>query len=72
MAAGLPAETPVALVENASLPDERRIGTRLDLLPLAAKAGLGSGPALLLIGAALGGGSTSDCRSIATAETASK
>jgi len=72
MAAGLPAETPVALVENASLPDERRIGTRLDLLPLAAKAGLGSGPALLLIGAALGGGCTSDCQSIATAETASK
>lgn len=36
----------------ASLADERRIGTRLDLLPLAAQAGLGSGPAILLIGAA--------------------
>lgn len=52
LGAGLPADTPVALVENASLPQERRIGTRLDLLPLAAQAGLGSGPAILLIGAA--------------------
>ena len=51
--AGLPAETPVALVENASLPDERRIVTRLDLLPLAARAGLGEGPALLLVGTAM-------------------
>ena len=50
--AGMPADTPVALVENASLPDERCITTRLDLLPLAAQAGLGSGPAILLIGAA--------------------
>ncbi len=51
--AGLPADTPVALVENASLPHERIFRTRLDLMPLAAKAGLGSGPALLLIGAAM-------------------
>ncbi len=53
IAAGLPADTPVALVENASLPEERIFRTRLDLMPLAAKAGLGSGPALLLIGAAM-------------------
>lgn len=53
ISAGLPGDTPVALVENASLPDERRIVTRLDLLPLAARAGLGSGPALLLIGTVL-------------------
>ena len=53
MAAGLPAATPVALVENASLPSERHFRTRLDLLPLAARAALGDGPALLLIGAAL-------------------
>jgi len=52
-AAGLPASTPVTLVENASLPDERHVATRLDLLPLAAQAGLGSGPALLLIGEAM-------------------
>jgi uroporphyrin-III C-methyltransferase len=53
LAHGLPADTPVAVVENASLPTERRISTRLDLLPLAAQAGLGSGPAILLIGAAI-------------------
>jgi len=52
--AGLAADTPVALVENASLPDERRFHTRLDLLPIAARTALGSGPALLLIGAAMG------------------
>lgn len=53
IAAGLASDTPVALVENASLPDERCIRTRLDLLSLAARAGLGKGPALLLIGQAL-------------------
>ncbi|KHK93219.1 uroporphyrinogen-III C-methyltransferase [Novosphingobium malaysiense] len=51
--AGLPADTPVALVENASLPSERHFHTRLDLLPLAARTALGDGPALLLIGAAM-------------------
>lgn len=51
--AGLPADTPVAMVENASLPAERIFRTRLDLLPLAAKTALGDGPALLLIGEAL-------------------
>ncbi len=53
MAAGLTPDTPVALVENASLASETRLITRLDLLPLAAQAGLGSGPALLLIGQAM-------------------
>ena len=51
--AGLPADTPVALAESASLPTERHFHTRLDLLPLAARAALGDGPALLLIGAAM-------------------
>lgn len=50
--AGLTGETPVALIENASLPQETRIATRLDLLPIAARA-LGDGPALLLIGEAM-------------------
>lgn len=54
IAAGLPAETPVAMVENASLPSERTFRTRLDLLPLAARTALGDGPALLLIGQAIG------------------
>lgn len=52
--AGLPGDTPVALVENASLPSQRVLSTRLDLLGLAAKAALGDGPALLLIGQAVG------------------
>ncbi|MBS0480927.1 MAG: uroporphyrinogen-III C-methyltransferase [Proteobacteria bacterium] len=50
---GLAEDTPVAIVENASLPGEQSLSTRLDLLPLAAKACSGSGPALLLIGTAL-------------------
>lgn len=54
--AGLPADTPVALIENASLPDETHFFTHLDLLPLAARTALGSGPALLLIGQAVIGG----------------
>ncbi|MAY19959.1 MAG: uroporphyrinogen-III C-methyltransferase [Erythrobacteraceae bacterium] len=54
--AGLSPATPVALVENASLPDGGHFLTRLDLLPLAARTALGDGPALILIGEALGGG----------------
>ncbi|OYU33593.1 uroporphyrinogen-III C-methyltransferase [Novosphingobium sp. PASSN1] len=53
IAAGLRGSTPVALVESASLPKERLFHTRLDLLPIVARAALGQGPALLLIGAAL-------------------
>lgn len=53
IAAGLPGSTPVAMVENASLPQESVIMTRLDLLGLTADAALGSGPALILIGDAV-------------------
>jgi uroporphyrin-III C-methyltransferase len=53
MEAGLGGETPVALVENASLPGSRQFLTRLDLLPLAARTALGEGPAVILIGPAL-------------------
>ena len=52
IAAGMLPETPVAVVENASLPDERQVVTRLDLLPIAARA-LGEGPAVILIGQAV-------------------
>ena len=52
MAAGLARDTPVIAAENVSLPDERLIHTRLDLLPIAAGS-LGNGPALLLIGEAM-------------------
>lgn len=51
--AGLKGDTPVVLVENASLPDAREFHTRLELLPIAAKSALGDGPAIILIGAAL-------------------
>jgi uroporphyrin-III C-methyltransferase len=51
--AGLPVATPVALIENASLANERQFRTRLDLLPLAAASALGDGPAILLIGEAM-------------------
>lgn len=50
--AGLPANTPVALVESASLPGERRVRSRLNLLPLIARTALGDGPAILLVGSA--------------------
>ena len=53
MNAGLSGSTPVALVENASLPGSRRLLTRLDLLSLAARTVLGDGPAVILVGAAL-------------------
>ncbi|MGE4430890.1 MAG: uroporphyrinogen-III C-methyltransferase [Sphingobium sp.] len=53
IAAGLPPATPVMAVENASLPSQRSIATRLDLLTIAAKS-LGDGPAILLIGEAVG------------------
>lgn len=56
IAAGLPPQTPVALVESASLPGERTFHTRLDLLPLVARTALGDGPALVLIGRALARG----------------
>jgi len=58
IAAGLSGSTPVAMVENASLESRRHFTTRLDLLPLAAKTALGDGPALILIGEALGNART--------------
>lgn len=57
--AGLPADTSVVLVENASLPDARRLRTRLDLLPIAARSALQDGPATILIGRSLAGGAHS-------------
>lgn len=48
-AAGLDPARAVAIVENASLPDMRVIGGRLDRLAALA-AGIGNGPALIVIG----------------------
>jgi uroporphyrin-III C-methyltransferase len=53
IAHGLPPHTPVAVVVDASLPSERSLQTRLDLLPLAVKALPPGGPGILLIGAAM-------------------
>lgn len=57
---GLPGDTPALIVENVSLPDERRLATRLDRLGVMTRAALGDGPAVLLVGAAV---SPSDHRS---------
>ncbi len=51
--AGLSPNTPALIVENASLPNERIVHTRLDLLSIAVGGKIRSGPALLLIGAAV-------------------
>ncbi len=53
MAAGLPGSTPALVVENASLPGERIVSTRLDLLEIATAPVLTDGPAVLLIGEAV-------------------
>ena len=53
MQAGLAKDTPVVLVENVSLPDERHFPTRLDMLPIAARTALTDGPAIILIGEAM-------------------
>ena len=54
IAAGLACSTPALVVENASLPSERIVRTRLDLLAVATGAGITSGPAVLVIGNAVG------------------
>lgn len=68
---GLPADTPLAVVENASLPDERIVRTRLDLLPIAARS-LGDGPAVILVGEAmrLPGGAAPETTAHARRQTA--
>jgi siroheme synthase len=49
MAAGKPASTPVALVENASLPNARTLYGTLQQLPALAERTAG-GPTLILMG----------------------
>lgn len=46
-------DTPSLVVENASLPNERLIQTRLDLLAVATSAAVTDGPAILIIGDAV-------------------
>ena len=51
---GLAGDTPVLIAVNVSLPDERLLFTRLDLLPLTVGALAEDAPTLLLIGHAVG------------------
>lgn len=51
--AGLDRQTPALIVENASLPNERTVQTRLDLLAVATAASITDGPAILIIGQAV-------------------
>jgi uroporphyrin-III C-methyltransferase len=53
--AGLGADTPALVVENASLQNERLVQTRLDLLAVATAAAVTDGPAILVIGDAVRG-----------------
>lgn len=51
--AGLSPRTPVAIVESATLPEERRFLTTLGLLGIASRAATADGPVLLLVGEAM-------------------
>lgn len=53
IAAGLPGSTPALVTCDASLPHERQLRTRLDLLPLVASAFAADSPTLILIGEAV-------------------
>lgn len=53
-AAGLPPDTPVLVASNVSLPNERLLATRLDLLALATAAVADDSPTCILIGEAVG------------------
>ncbi|HUD94916.1 uroporphyrinogen-III C-methyltransferase [Sphingobium sp.] len=53
MAAGLPAATPALITCDASLPQEQRLRTRLDLMPLVMEAFAEDRPTLILIGEAV-------------------
>ncbi|WP_420143180.1 uroporphyrinogen-III C-methyltransferase [Sphingobium sp.] len=56
IAAGLSGATPVLIACDASLPQEQRLRTRLDLLPLAARSFAQDRPTMILIGEAVAQG----------------
>lgn len=56
IAAGLDGATPVLVACDISLPGERLLHTRLDLLPIATRATAEDKPTLLLVGAAVASG----------------
>ncbi|QDX27411.1 uroporphyrinogen-III C-methyltransferase [Sphingomonas suaedae] len=53
IAAGLIGATPVLIACNVSLPDEKRLSTRLDLLDIATRSFADDAPTLILIGEAV-------------------
>lgn len=53
IAAAMPANTPVLIACDVSLPTEKLLRTRLDLLPLAIGAVAGGSPTLILVGEAV-------------------
>jgi uroporphyrin-III C-methyltransferase len=61
MRAGLAASTPALIVENASLPNEQSLTTRLDLLGLGAAAISGDGPMILIVGDSVGSVQPAPC-----------
>jgi uroporphyrin-III C-methyltransferase len=71
IAAGLDRATPVLIACDVSLPGERLLRTRLDLLPLAAQALTDGNPTLILVGEAVGSHAAQPARSITAAERAS-
>lgn len=58
MSHGLAPETPVLVASDVSLPNERIVRTRLDLIALAVSKCVGAAPALIVIGEAVGTRST--------------
>ncbi|MEP7350684.1 MAG: uroporphyrinogen-III C-methyltransferase [Sphingorhabdus sp.] len=54
ISAGLTVDTPALIVENASLPDERLIHTALGRMADTVKLVSGTGPAVLIVGEAVG------------------
>lgn len=53
IAAGLPGSTPVLIACNISLPEEKQLATRLDLLGIATRAFAADAPTLILVGEAI-------------------
>ncbi len=53
MSRNMPADTAALIVENASLPDERLIQTRLDRLAQTVRLVTGTGPVLMILGTAV-------------------
>lgn len=69
LAAGLPADTPAALIENGSTPQQRRVLTRLEELSASAQAEQVVSPALIVIGKVVALAGEMDWFDEATTET---